>query len=72
MIDRTVRTISQRLSLRKPQSDSLEILADVLSRVELLKGYDAEAALAAYRRARQLRPTGQFFGADVRPQAGAS
>ncbi|SKA30038.1 DEAD/DEAH box helicase [Consotaella salsifontis] len=49
MIDRTVRTISQRLSLRKPQSDSLEILADVLSRAELSKGYDAEAALAAIR-----------------------
>lgn len=49
MNDRTVRTISQRLSLRKPQSDSLEILADVLSRVDLTKGYDAEVALAAIR-----------------------
>ena len=47
MTDRTVRTISQRLSLRKPQSDSLEILADVLSRAELSKGYNAETALAA-------------------------
>jgi len=36
--DRVARTISQRLSLRNPQSDSLEILADVVSRVELSKG----------------------------------
>lgn len=47
MIDRIVRTISQRLSLRKPQADSLEILADVLGRVELSKGGDAGAALEA-------------------------
>lgn len=47
MSDRTVRTISQRLSLRKPQADSLEILADVLGRVELSKGGDATAALEA-------------------------
>lgn len=49
MIDRTVRTISQRLSLRKPQADSLEILADVLGRVVLSKGGDAAAALEAIR-----------------------
>jgi type III restriction enzyme len=47
--DRSVRTISQRLSLRKPQSDSLEILADVLSKIELGKGGDPVAALAAVR-----------------------
>ena len=47
MIDRTVRTISQRLSLRKPQADSLEILADVLGRVALSKGGDTAAALEA-------------------------
>lgn len=47
MTDRIARTISQRLSLRKPQSESLEILADVLSRIELSKGCDAAAALAA-------------------------
>ena len=47
MIDRTVRTISQRLSLRKPQADSLEILADVLSRVVLSKSSDTAAALEA-------------------------
>jgi type III restriction enzyme len=49
VIDRTVRTISQRLSLRKPQADSLEILADVLGRVVLTKGGDAAAALEAIR-----------------------
>ena len=49
MTDRTARTISQRLSLRKPQSESLEILADVVSRIELSKGLDAAAALAAIR-----------------------
>jgi type III restriction enzyme len=49
MSDRTVRTITQRLSLRKPQSDSLEILADILGRIELSKGGDAVAALEAIR-----------------------
>lgn len=49
MTDRTVRTISQRLSLRKPQVDSLEILADVASRIALEKGSDPAAALAAIR-----------------------
>jgi len=47
--DRTVRTISQRLSLRKPQVDSLEILADVASRIALEKSGDPAAALAAIR-----------------------
>ncbi|WP_353070110.1 DEAD/DEAH box helicase family protein [Tunturibacter empetritectus] len=47
MSDRTVRNISQRLSLRKPQSDSLEILADVASRIALSKSSDTTAALAA-------------------------
>jgi type III restriction enzyme len=49
MSDRTVRTITQRLSLRKPQSDSLEILADILGRIELSKGGDPAAALEAIR-----------------------
>ena len=49
MSDRTVRTISQRLSLRKPQVDSLEILADVLTKMELTKGGDPAAELAAIR-----------------------
>jgi len=47
--DRTVRTISQRLSLRKPQSESLEILADVVGKIELSKGGDPAAALATIR-----------------------
>ena len=49
MTDRTVRTINQRLSLRKPQADSLEILADVLTKMEPVKGGDVAAALAATR-----------------------
>jgi type III restriction enzyme len=47
--DRTVRTITQRLSLRKPQSESLEILADVLNKLQLSKGVDPAAALATIR-----------------------
>lgn len=49
MSDRIVRTIGQRLSLRKPQSDSLEILADVLGRIDLAKDSDPETTLAAIR-----------------------
>ena len=51
MSDRAVRTISQRLSLRKPQADSLEILADIVTRVDLKKGGDPATALAAIREA---------------------
>ena len=46
---RSLRTVTQRLSLRKPQADSLEILAEVLERVTLSKGADPSAALAAVR-----------------------
>lgn len=49
MSDRIVRTISQRLSLRKPQSDSLEILADVTGRIDLTKGGDPTGALEIVR-----------------------
>lgn len=49
MTDRHVRTISQRLSLRKPQADSLEILADVLGRIDLSKESDVIAALESIR-----------------------
>lgn len=49
MTDRIARNISQRLSLRRPQVDSLEILADVTSRVDLTKGNDPEAALSVVR-----------------------
>jgi type III restriction enzyme len=61
MSDRTVRTICQRLSLRKPQVDSLEILADVMTRVELSKGGDATAALEAIR---DLYPSVEAFERD--------
>lgn len=43
---RTVRTINQRLSLRKPQADSLEILADILDQMAITKEPDTAAALA--------------------------
>ncbi len=47
MTDRTLRTITQRLSLRKPQADSLEILGEILENTSLGKGIDPAAALAA-------------------------
>jgi type III restriction enzyme len=47
MSERTVRSISQRLSLRKPQSDSLEILADIVTKMELTKGGDMSSLLAS-------------------------
>ena len=47
MTDRTLRSITQRLSLRAPQAASLEILADVLERITLGKGADPAAALSA-------------------------
>ena len=47
MTDRTLRIIDQRLSLRKPQEDSLEILARVLDSVELIKSADPARALTA-------------------------
>jgi type III restriction enzyme len=45
MTNRTLRSITQRLSLRQPQADSLEILADVMERVDLVKGADPAVAL---------------------------
>src|SRR5262245_37972564 len=45
MSDRTLRNIAQRLSLRKPQSDSLEILAAILERAAISKGTDTAATL---------------------------
>jgi type III restriction enzyme len=44
---RIVRTINQRLSLRPPQAVSLEILEDVLTRIDISKLGDPAAALAA-------------------------
>jgi type III restriction enzyme len=49
--ERIVRSITQRLSLRRPQSDSLEILADVLGKIELSKEPDLDTALAVVREA---------------------
>jgi len=45
--ERIVRTIAQRLSLRKPQAECLEILADVIDRISLAKDYDLKSALLA-------------------------
>lgn len=39
-IDRIKRQIVQRLSLRKPQEESLDLLVDVLARIELSKNAD--------------------------------
>ena len=61
MTDRIARSISQRLSLRKPQSESLEVLADVVGRIELYKGGDAAAALAVIR---DLYPSVEDFERD--------
>lgn len=41
------RQITQRLSLRSPQEQSLAILADVVSKIDLSKDIDLETALAA-------------------------
>jgi type III restriction enzyme len=49
MANRELSTINQRLSLRAPQANSLEILADVLNIIELRKGADSAAALSAIR-----------------------
>lgn len=38
MTDRLLRTITQRLSLRKPQADSLDILAGILDSIGLVHG----------------------------------
>ncbi len=51
MRDRILRNVTQRLSLRKPQADSLEILAEILERTALCKGADPAAALAAIQAA---------------------
>lgn len=58
MTDRIARTIGQRLSLRKPELGLPEILADVVSRIEMTKGGDGSAALAAIR---DLYPTVEDF-----------
>lgn len=48
-MNRIVRQLCARMSLRAPQSRSLEILADVLDRIETGKAADPVAQLAAIR-----------------------
>lgn len=48
---RAVRTITQRLSLRPPQAASLEILEDILGRIDINKLTDNKAALEAIKAA---------------------
>ena len=43
--ERIQRQITQRLSLRSPQEQSLAILADVVSKIDLSKDADLTAAL---------------------------
>src|ERR1700733_7173728 len=47
MKDCTLRAITQRLSLRPPQANSLEILADILERIKPFKGAEPSSALDA-------------------------
>ena len=41
--DRIIRQIKARLSLRPPQADSLDILANILDRMAFEKGADLQA-----------------------------
>jgi type III restriction enzyme len=49
--DRIIRQIKARLSLRPPQADSLDILADILDRIAFEKGADLQANIEAIRAA---------------------
>lgn len=49
--DHILRQIKARLSLRKPQADSLDILADILERTNFTKGADLVSMLAAIQAA---------------------
>jgi len=57
-MNRTVNSITARLSLRKPQAESLEILANVAEQIELSKSPDVEQALAVIK---DLYPSVQDF-----------
>src|SRR6478736_4544432 len=46
---RSLRQIKARLSLRAPQADSLDILADILDRMTFKKGADLAATLESIR-----------------------
>lgn len=49
MLQRQLHQIKARLSLRTPQAEALDILADVLDTIEFSKGADAVAALEAVK-----------------------
>lgn len=49
MADRILTQLNARMSLRKPQTRSLEILADVLNKIEISKIADLTTQLAAIR-----------------------
>jgi len=58
---RTLHQINQRLSLRKPQSESLRLLAEVVDLIDPSKGTDLDQALAAIR---DLFPSVEAFERD--------
>ncbi|WP_412057395.1 DEAD/DEAH box helicase [Bartonella sp. DGB2] len=60
-MNRTVRTITSRLSLRQPQTQSLEILANVVEQIELSKECDLAHSLKAIQ---ALYPSVQDFERD--------
>lgn len=49
MLQRQLHQIKARLSLRAPQAEALDILADVLDSIEFSKGADVSAALEAIK-----------------------
>lgn len=49
MLERQLHQIKARLSLRTPQAEALDILADVLDTIEFSKGADVVAALEAIK-----------------------
>src|SRR5450756_539554 len=49
MLQRQIQQIKARLSLRTPQSEALDILADVLETIEFSKEVDAAVALEAIK-----------------------
>jgi len=60
-MDKTAQIIKNRLSLRQPQADSLEILCKLTETLELKKGADVAADLA---KVRELYPTCSDFERD--------
>jgi type III restriction enzyme len=49
MLQQQLHQIKARLSLRTPQAEALDILADVLDTIEFSKNVDVAAALAVLR-----------------------